>query len=360
MEKPRQLPSGRWQARLVGPNGRRYSAGVHATKSDAKAAQVAKLAELNAKHRKGIKESKRITFGDYADLYMQGRRPGEAAGLARTSRGVYQSCLRRSLIPAFGKKFLDQITTLSIRQWWQSKEPTQGRQSEFYLLRQILQQATEDGLIDQNPAKIKGSGADMSKRRPTLTAGQVGDLCEKAESLQTKALIILLAGSGMRIGEALALDWSDIEMLSGRVSIVKHWTPHGITDGTKNKRIASRSVALPPWAVDAVLEHYKQVPQRDDTDPMFVNAHGRRLSHDVFRREFAKLRERVGLPEIHIHDLRHFALTTYAQTPGTTLRDVMARGGHSTEKMALRYQHANDERDAQQAQKMPSPFVKTV
>ena len=191
---------------------------MHASKNEAKAAQVAKLAELNAKHRKGIKEPKRVSFQEYAEFYMQGRRPGESNELARTSWMNYQSCLRRSLIPAFGKKYVDTITTLTIRQWWQSREPTQGRQAEYYLLRLILQQAAEDGLIDQAPARIRGSGADMSKRRPTITMSQVGDLFENADSIQTKGLIMLLTGSGMRIGEALALDWRDIEMHTGRIT----------------------------------------------------------------------------------------------------------------------------------------------
>ncbi len=56
-------------------------------------------------------------------------------------------------------------------------------------------------------------------------------------------------------------------------------------------------------------------------------------------------RARVGLPDVHFHDLRHAGLTLSAQA-GATLAEVMRRAGHSSSAAALRYQHAADQRDA--------------
>jgi integrase len=58
-----------------------------------------------------------------------------------------------------------------------------------------------------------------------------------------------------------------------------------------------------------------------------------------------KAADAVGLPEAHLHDLRHASLTLAAQS-GATLAELKARAGHSTAVAAMRYQHAAEERGA--------------
>ncbi len=60
--------------------------------------------------------------------------------------------------------------------------------------------------------------------------------------------------------------------------------------------------------------------------------------------KFRVIRAKAGLPAMHLHDLRHVALTNYARLPEVTLADVMALGGHRSERVAMRYQHSDDER----------------
>src|SRR5215472_4182532 len=75
-----------------------------------------------------------------------------------------------------------------------------------------------------------------------------------------------------------------------------------------------------------------------------IGAIPRRRSFDrVWRRALAGAA--VGPPEgLHLHDLRHTGSTWSAQT-GATLKEVMARIGHSTPRAAMIYQHASRERD---------------
>ena len=54
-------------------------------------------------------------------------------------------------------------------------------------------------------------------------------------------------------------------------------------------------------------------------------------------------------PHLRIYDLRHHAATLTAQMPGLTLKELMARIGHSSTKAALTYQHATAERDQRAA-----------
>lgn len=52
----------------------------------------------------------------------------------------------------------------------------------------------------------------------------------------------------------------------------------------------------------------------------------------------------VGMPQLHLHDLRH-AGNTWAAATGASTKELMARMGHSNAAAALRYQHATADRD---------------
>ena len=54
----------------------------------------------------------------------------------------------------------------------------------------------------------------------------------------------------------------------------------------------------------------------------------------------ADLRERLGVPDLHLHDLRH-AGNTFAAQSGASLRDLMVRMGHDSPAAALIYQHSS-------------------
>jgi integrase len=74
------------------------------------------------------------------------------------------------------------------------------------------------------------------------------------------------------------------------------------------------------------------------------------LRRGNFQREvWNKARESVGLPGLHIHDLRHTGGTLSAAT-GATLKELMARLGHADVRAAMIYQHASRDRDRKIAQ----------
>ncbi len=60
----------------------------------------------------------------------------------------------------------------------------------------------------------------------------------------------------------------------------------------------------------------------------------------------------MGVEGLHFHDLRHTGNLLAAQTPGVTLRDLMARMGHDSMRAALIYQHASRDADRHIAESM--------
>jgi integrase len=90
--------------------------------------------------------------------------------------------------------------------------------------------------------------------------------------------------------------------------------------------------------------HLECFAQAGDDGLVFVGPFGGRLRRSNFRGLWIKARYGVGLPGLHLHDLRHTGKTMAAAT-GASLRELMERMGHSSTRAAMIYQHATGERD---------------
>ncbi|XVV05295.1 tyrosine-type recombinase/integrase [Actinosynnema sp. CA-248983] len=82
----------------------------------------------------------------------------------------------------------------------------------------------------------------------------------------------------------------------------------------------------------------------DDPDAwVFVGPKGGRPKRNNFWHIWDKARKAAGIPDVHLHDLRHTGNTLAAET-GATLRELMDRIGHSATRAARIYLHAREER----------------
>ena len=125
----------------------------------------------------------------------------------------------------------------------------------------------------------------------------------------------MLATTGLRRGEALGLRWRDLDVDAGRASIrqtviaIKH-TP---VLGTPKTAKGRRTVTLHAGTVAALREHRKrQASERlqigsgwTDNDLVFCHVGGTWLHPERFTRRFPEAAQRLGLPMIRLHDLRH-------------------------------------------------------
>jgi integrase len=77
---------------------------------------------------------------------------------------------------------------------------------------------------------------------------------------------------------------------------------------------------------------------------LFVGRTGQPLRPRGIEDAWRSARGEIGLPDMRFRDLRHFA-GTMAAAAGASTKEVMARGGWSSPQMALRYEHATQQRD---------------
>jgi site-specific recombinase XerD len=180
--------------------------------------------------------------------------------------------------------------------------------------------------VDANP--VGGADRPPVSRDHSATLGlapeQVDALLAAATGVRDRAIVSLLADLGLRVGELVSLDVTDVGTERG------HRTVRFVGKGSKPRRRA-----LTPAAGDA-LDAY--VAGRTD-GPLFMTATGGRIDRHAVFRLIRRLARQAGIAEwerLSPHSLRH-AFATTARAEGVPLEDVQDAMGHADPRTTRRY-----------------------
>ncbi len=184
--------------------------------------------------------------------------------------------------------------------------------------------------------------------RPTLSVEQVQALAMLVPP-RFSAFILVTTYGCLRWGEVTALTRRDVDVEAGTVNVRAAFVERSngaLELGPPKSRASVRRIALPLPVVAMLRAHLDIYVHGDPTALVFTGPSGRPLRRSNFNKQvaWAQARATLGVPQLHLHDLRHTGNTLAAGTPGTSTRDLMERMGHDTMRAALIYQHST--RDA--------------
>jgi integrase len=89
----------------------------------------------------------------------------------------------------------------------------------YTVVRQALDTAVRDGLLRRNPAAVVKRPTVKRSEARYLTPEEAGRLLDAAKGDRLDPLLVLLLGSGLRRGEALALHWRDVDLDAGHMRV---------------------------------------------------------------------------------------------------------------------------------------------
>jgi integrase len=281
----------------------------------------------------------------------------------------YQRIIENDITPHIGRRRLVKLSPMDVQRLYAdllagrrgtNAGTRQGRalspRSVRYVhavLRSALKQAVTWRLIRHNVADAVGLPKQRRQEMQTLSKEQAGAFLKAARDDRWYALWALLLGSGLRLGEALALKWDDVEGGTLQVRRSLTWTVKGadpawVLQAPKTDK-SRRSVALPAFVVEALRAHrVAQAKERlllgeEYVDGGFVFATfvGTPIRpSNVLRRSFKPILAAAGLPNIRIHDLRHTCATLLLAAREHP-KVVQERLGHASIALTLDlYSHA--------------------
>lgn len=348
----RKLPSGRFQARYTGPDGREHKAPTtFETKRDASACLAMQQADITRRTwLPGVSGRDVPTLAEFSTAWLDGR------DLKPKTRAHYLDLLEKFILPTLGDLRVQTLTPEHVEDWHRAlgrSTPTY-RAHAYTLLRTIMGAAVEQRLTAANPCHI--AGASNVKRRKQIEPATLEELDVIVEHLpeRYRAMVLLAAWCALRFGELAELRRSDVDLRRNVVSVSRGVTyVDGKTVvGTPKSDAGVREVTMPGIIVPAVVEHLRNHVGRSPSALLFPAADGEsHMATSTLYRVWYPAREAAGRPDLRFHDLRHTGLVMAAQA-GATLAELMGRGGHSTTTAALRYQHVARGRDAEIAERM--------
>ncbi|MBP3597552.1 MAG: site-specific integrase [Clostridia bacterium] len=153
-----------------------------------------------------------------------------------------------------------------------------------------------------------------------------------ADEIKYKVAIILTIFTGVRLGELLGLEWSDIDFNNGIISINKssqYLADKGIFTKEPKTESSIRDVAIPDFVV-SLLDEYKAVYGElwTNSNRLFVQSGGKPMHLSTISKWFVKYVGQIGLPVINFHGLRHTNATLLI-SQNIDIAVVASRLGHA-------------------------------
>jgi integrase len=262
----------------------------------------------------------------------------------------YETACRLYLEPAFGRKVISEITREDVKQlaygMLRQGKSRSTVKCTLAPLCEMFNHAIEDGHIQMNPAlrvlkRSRGEAGERLEKVAFLSRDELALLLDTCREHFPGyyPFVLCLARTGMRVGEAVGLQWGDIDF-SSRFAEIRRAINDGKVSTPKSGK--SRRVDLSTQLAKTLKVHH--VAQKENTLRkglkevpvwLFTNEAGNALDPDNFRsRVWRKLLAKAGLREIRIHDLRHtYASLLIAQ--GESLAYVRDQMGHHSIKVTV-------------------------
>jgi len=236
------------------------------------------------------------------------------------------------------------------------------RHEVFRTLSSALKAAVREGHLEHNPCQGIPAPRKSDFEARTLTTEQAQRLIEVAWDTRMGPLLTVALATGMRSGELFALQWHDIDMSGGKITVSKSvkWLPKGQHEvGPPKTRSGKRTVWIDGPAVRALTIQRQRVARMElqadawaDLDLVFPAVDGSYwIPQGRFVTHFRRLLSQADCPQIRFHDLRHTAGLFLTRSVGIVVTSRML--GHSTPAITTSlYGHAQPEDFANAARAM--------
>ena len=333
-----KLPSGRWKGTYRTPNGRERSKTF-----DRKIDADRFLAQVETSKLTGqwVEPSLgRLRFADWVEQWW-----ATVVDLAPTTLVRDEGMLRNLILPRFGTVPLASIQQTEVRAWV-AELAASGRapntvHKAYQILSKALGAAVDAGRIAQSPCRNVPLPRVETVEMRFLTPHEVASLAATITP-RYRALVLLGAYGGLRIGEAGGLRRHRLDVLRGRVDIAEKVVEvrGALMFGPPKTRAGRRRVPLPRPVVTELEAHLAEFVAPEADALVFPGRDGAPLRARQWRaRHWLPAVRAAGLAPLRPHDLRHTAVARWI-ADGASPKQIATWAGHTSVSVVLdRYGH---------------------
>jgi integrase len=332
----------------------------HAFRGNKRQAQVECARLISEIGQGSYVERTKVTVGDFVRARIA---QWEAAGdITARSAERYRLLAARQIAPHLGLKPLQKLTRLDVEGWHTALRNTgltaRTIGQAHRVLGKVLTDAERDGLVIKNVCKVQR--VPRVQVQETVIVKNIPNLIEKLRGEPLYALAITALFTGMRLGELLALREKSVDLDRGVIEVreaLEETSAHGVRFKATKTTAGKRSITLPNIAIKVLRDHRRELLERrmqlglgklNPEDVMFGTWEGKPARTTNVSASWAALAERIGMPEITFHALRHTHASQLIAS-GVDIVTISKRLGHASPTITLGiYAHlfATDDRKA--------------
>ena len=189
--------------------------------------------------------------------------------------------------------------------------PQSTTSKAYRLVRSIFATAVDDEVIVRNPCRIKGASVDRTPERPVLALDEVFRLAGVIEH-RYRAMVLLAVFGSLRYGELLGLTRADLDLSGARLHVRRAVAEVNGSLVVKAPKTAAgtRTVALPRWVADELVDHLQRYAEPGDDGRLFVGPKGSSPRRSHFSQVWKRARVEADISEA--------VISMTSATPGTT------------------------------------------
>ena len=377
----------RWKVYFVGPGGKRQCRAFRGTKREAQ--HWGEGQEATHRAHPAAQAPSSQTLREYLAEWL----PAHAArrGIRPRTAESYAFLAQHYILPTLGAVRLRDLTPVMLDAWLRrlQTEPTQTRTQlapatvsrAHQVLNAALEAATRTERIASNPLDRVPKPVAKRTEAAAFTRDEVLRIRAEAQNRRLGPLFVLCLDLGLRMGEALALRWVDVDFGAGMISVQQgvvelHTDPAALADpkrltalwagdGTERRALrrayqgtktaaGRRTWPLPPTTA-ATLRDWRELQAAeidlarregaavDATGLVFTSRTGRALSARNVARDWYTLLDAAGVPRQKPHTTRHTAASRALVDAGLSPVEAAAMLGHATPAVTMQvYAHMLD------------------
>ena len=373
----RKRKDGRWEGRYTAgcdpTTGKPIHKSVLAkTQSEAKEKLKQAIAEAE---KLDMSRAKSYSLGAWIKLWYE---VYAEPRLREKTKDYYLNYIDNHIVPELGNTPLEKLTTIQIQKFYNDLQKS-GRIQRYThiklkdkglstrvvrgihtLLNNCLEQAVAERLLLTNPAKGCRLPKLEKREMKILPEDKIGPYLAEAERRGLLAAFYLELTTGLRRGELLALQWTDLDIENRTLAVTKQVNRINgeLVVSPPKTRNSVRTLALPQQAVDLLIAEHKKHSRNPYMFPSPKT--GGMYGPDCIGRIHKKLLEKAGIEEhVRFHDLRH-TFSTLAIQSGIDPKTVAEILGHASAEFSLDvYTHVTAGMKKEAAQKI-SGFMASV
>lgn len=329
---------GTWIA-VVYYNGKHYWRRGFRTKREAIKAELEIKAGLQT-------PKKRMKLDELESDFLAHQKLRYSMTTVKTNESRYNTHIK----PYLGNKYIDNISVKDIQSLINTLKMSKKEYKNSYInhiiecISKLYNYAMDMEYIDYNPTKKVRKLKESQSGIKYITLNQFQTLYQSVDDFYYKTFLIILFYTGIRVGEARAIRWEQIDFKSNKMKINAHIVDKGGTrrvDGRKNNK--DYTIIMPFNVKEALLNIYNIEKNKDGfNDDKYVFGYYKSWSYNKIRTRFKKALKDAGLEDIKLHTLRHSYASLLANS-GASIQELAGALGDTLEVTINTYSHMYDD-----------------